>query len=130
MNDEELQGRILEEARMLREAKEVVREAEVKAKDLVDRAAEHAKELLKVAVETSKEKLYIDISRVPLICQSVIQINKDIGEIKEMFTKADGDHEGRIRTLEKTIWKWVGLSMVVPPIVTILVAWIINHFIR
>lgn len=30
-----------------------------------------------------KDKRYIDVSRIPLICQSIVQIGKDIAELKE-----------------------------------------------
>lgn len=32
-----------------------------------------------------KDKRFIDVSRVPLICQSINQIGKDIGEIKDLI---------------------------------------------
>ena len=115
---------------LLENARMVVADAEEKARVLVDGAAKHAQDLLKTAVEASKEKLYIDISRVPLICQSVIQINGHIAELKEMVKAENNDHEGRIRVIEKTVWKWIGLSMILPPIITIIVAWLISVLIH
>ena len=46
-------------------------------------------ELMKTAMEhtfaaedTSDKQRFINVNRVPLICQSIIQINKDMGDLK------------------------------------------------
>jgi septation ring formation regulator EzrA len=43
-----------------------------------------AREVLRVLAEEGKgEKRFIDVSRIPLICQSIVNMGEDIREIKE-----------------------------------------------
>lgn len=72
------------------------------------------------------DQKFINASRIPLICQDVRKIHEDIKEIKEEVMTRNGDHETRLRGIEKNIWKWAGVSMIIPPIVTITIAWIIH----
>ncbi len=64
-------------------SKEVLTEAEKVANELVEKAAFDAQALLQRAADEAKAKFYIDISRIPLICQSIVTISKNIESIHD-----------------------------------------------
>jgi hypothetical protein len=110
-------------------AERLIVEAELEAKRIIDRAKEAAKGVLVVAKNDADNKLYIDMSRIPLICQSIVQIDKNIGNIMEIIKEQYSDHESRIRTLEnsgnksKGLFDGISLSWsVVITIITIAIA--------
>lgn len=39
----------------------------------------------------------------------------------EEFTKIVSDHETRIRTLEKTMWKWIGIASTIGAVASLIV---------
>ena len=61
---------------------------------------------------------FVNVSRVPLICQNINTIYKDIGEIKESVKIKEDDHEQRIRDLEKKGWIATGMAGIIGGIVT------------
>lgn len=77
--------RLLEVAKL--DAVEVVRRATVVALELIDSARIEASKLLERAPPTRGR--FIDVSRVPLICQSIVQISEDIKEIRENMINKD-----------------------------------------
>jgi hypothetical protein len=54
-----------------------------------------------------KDGRYVDVSRVPLICQSIVQIHKDVSEIKDYGSRISNlelsraKQEGSMATLAK-----------------------------
>lgn len=73
-------------------------------------------------LEMSDEKRrYIDISRIPLICFSIVQIGKDISSIRETITANDKDKEMRIRGLENASWKLMGMGILITPVLATIV---------
>jgi hypothetical protein len=102
---------------------------EQKALELKSEAVQIAKELVDTAKETARQMLLntnLDISKIPLICDRIGTIKKDINEIKEIMEKREDDHESRLRAIEKNMWKWIGVLLIIPPIITILIAWLIT----
>ena len=41
-------------------------------------------------------------------------------EFKELIDSKN-DHEGRLRTIEKTVWKWIGISSAVGAVISIVI---------
>lgn len=72
---------IIEQARVI--ADSLVEKARVVALELVEKSRKDAEEI----AEAAKAKMYIDISRIPLICQSVVGIHSEITEIKTLLDK-------------------------------------------
>ena len=61
-------------------------------------------EAIQAAVERAfnagvDNRRFIDVSRIPLICQSIVQIGKDIGEIKDTMHENNETTNGRIENL-------------------------------
>jgi hypothetical protein len=119
-------------------AAQVVAAAVDEAKKMVDRATEVASEIVQKdhAQETKitrivsdalkdvfdvneKTQRFIDVSKIPLICKSIVDIHENIKDIKQALKETDGDHEIRIRVMEKNQWKIAGAIIVGSPIVTI-----------
>ena len=69
---------------------------------------------------------FVNVSRVPLICQDIIQIKNGISELKESIKTKEGDHEDRIRTLERMQYIWTGASGVIGAVGM----WILEHFFK
>lgn len=86
--------------------------------------------LIHVFGENEKSQKFIDVSRIPLICQNINAMHDNIKEIKDNMTKVDGDQEIRLRSIEKNMWKWIGVLMIAPPIITIAIAWIISLIVK
>ena len=61
-----------------KEAEEILQTAKAEALKVLEVAQVKAEKL----VDYHKQGRYIDVSRIPLICQSIVQIGKDIEEIK------------------------------------------------
>ena len=79
------------------------------------------------------ENRYVDVSRIPLICQSIVQIGKDISEIKESINTNDADARERIDGLvtqdqfwpvKTLIYGFVGLMLT--GIMTAIMLWVIR----
>jgi hypothetical protein len=73
---------------------------------------------------------FIDVSRVPLICKSILDIHDNIQDIKDTMKTVDGDYELRLRAIERNMWRWMGALMILPPIVTIGIAYLISIITR
>jgi hypothetical protein len=131
------------------QAAKIVNIATAEAKKLVDTATEaaslsvdkeHAQEykmvniisrgLREVFGENEEAQRFIDVKRIPLICKSILDMHDNIKEIKDNFITIDQDHEARLRSIERNMWKWIGALMIVPPVVTIGIAYIISLFTR
>lgn len=78
--------------------------------------------------ETKDPKMTVLVRRIPILCTNVENMHDMLREIKSIIKESYGDHETRIRTIEKQMWKWLGALLVVPPIVTLVIAWIISMF--
>lgn len=60
----------------------------------------HIEEALRRVFEFGQEnQRFIDVSRVPLICQSIVQINDNVREIKENMVSKD-----RFVLVERTVY--------------------------
>lgn len=70
---------------------------------------------------SDESKRYLDISRIPLICYTIVEIGKKLTEIQSAINKTDDDKEQRIRSLEKNMWKLVGVGIIVAPVVSTIV---------
>lgn len=70
---------------------------------------------------SGEQKRYIDISRIPLICFSIVQIGKDVNEMKNLFKDSDSDKETRLRSLESNMWKGLGIMAIIAPIIATVV---------
>lgn len=88
---------------------------------------EGLKEVFELGNPKESEQMRVLWSRVPILCTHFEQVQQDISSIKVMFKENTSDHETRLRAIEKNVWKWMGLLMVAPPIVTIGIAWMINN---
>lgn len=90
--------------------------------------------LTKVFGEGEKAQKFIDVSRIPLICANLIAMHDNIKDIKEGVGKVNDDHEKRLRYIEKNVWKWIGVlvavSVILTPVMTILVTWILSVLIK
>lgn len=53
--------------------------------------------------------------------QAVYPTRKEFGEFVTGIQKIVGDHETRVRTLEKAMWKWVGTASTIGAVASILV---------
>lgn len=85
----------------------------------------------KAQSEMSDEgKRYLDISRIPLICYSIVEIGKKLTDIQASINKTDDDKENRIRSLEKNMWKLVGIGIIVAPVVSTIVTIFITKTIK
>lgn len=86
--------------------------------------------LVKVFGENEDAQKFIDVSRIPLICQNIHAMHDNIKDIKENMHSNNKDHEMRIRGIEKNQWKVAGAIIVLSPLVTIGIAWIISIITR
>lgn len=59
---------------------------EVTRKEIREAVQEAVQEAFSASVSDGR---YIDVSRIPLICQSIVQIGKDIAEMKENLTSKE-----------------------------------------
>src|SRR3990167_3268237 len=48
---------------------------------------------------------FIDLSRVPLICQSIVDIREDLKEIKQSIKDLDMKNETYVREKDFTFWR-------------------------
>lgn len=102
---------------------------EQEALDIKKQAQLLAFEVLETAKETARQMILstnLDVSRIPLICNKIIAIQEDIDEIKTIIKEEHSDHEIRLRATEKYQWKTIGALLIVPPIVTITIAYVIS----
>lgn len=53
--------------------------------------------------------------------QAVYPTRKEFEEFVQGFQKMVADHETRVRTLEKAMWKWVGTASTIGAVASILV---------
>lgn len=53
---------------------------------------------------------FINVSRIPLICQDIKAIRDSIGRLEKAVKTKEDDHEERIRKVEQTQWKWAGAA--------------------
>ncbi|MDE2102569.1 MAG: hypothetical protein KGL39_35305 [Patescibacteria group bacterium] len=70
---------------------------------------------------------FVNISRVPLICQNITQIYEKLKGIEEGIKAQETDHEIRIRSLERRQWKWMGGAGVIGAILAALWEFIVNQ---
>lgn len=119
-------------ARDAAHAVEVARlaQAEATKKDTTDALSDA---LRQVFGEHENSRRFIDITRIPLICKSIIDIHENLKDIKNdlqnnqynikdikgLVTHNDDDHEARIRVIERNQWKWIGVVAVITPVLTI-----------
>ena len=68
---------------------------------------------------------FVDVSRVPLICQDITTIKNSILKLEESVKVTERDHESRIRLLEKNMWRNAGIASVLGALGT----WILQRFI-
>ena len=127
------------------EASKIIQLASEQAKKIVYRATETAAttvdkknyqeeklgrilsgSLREVFGENEDAKRFVDVSRIPLICKSIFDIHENIKSIREYQEKTDGDHETRLRVIERNMWRWIGVLLIIPPMVTIAIAWVIS----
>ncbi len=76
------------------------------------------------------QQMTVLVRRIPLLCTNVEHMHASIDEMKEIIKDRAIDHETRLRAIEKNMWKWIGVLMIVPPVVTILIAIIISTITR
>ena len=55
---------------------------------------------------------FVNISRIPLICQDIVTIKNSVLEIKDSIKIKQSDHEERIRKLEANMWRNAGIASV------------------
>lgn len=55
-------------------------------------------------------KRFLDTSRIPFICDDIKKIREEMEKVAT--TKTSDDHEGRIRLLEKNMWRNAGIASV------------------
>ena len=104
--------------------------SEQKAFNLKKEAEDIALKLVEHAKETARQMLVgtnLDTSKIPLICEKIKVIQVDIGEIKDHIKDTSKDHEMRIRWIESNIWKWIGVTIILTPIFTIAIAWLLSY---
>lgn len=87
---------------------------------------EGLREVFELGNPKESEEMRVLWSRVPILCTHFEQVQNDITAIKSMFRDNTSDHETRLRAIEKNVWKWMGVLMIAPPIVTIGIAWLIS----
>lgn len=68
---------------------------------------------------------FINVSRIPLICQDILAIKNSLVELKDAIKEKAGDHEARIRKLEQKIWQWSGAA----GILGALAMWVLDKFV-
>lgn len=88
-------------AQIVTDATQVAREVVARATDTAAKLVEAKDErdaritsalagaLREVFGEHEATKRFVDVTRIPLICQSIVSIHTDIGEIKVMMKEAD-----------------------------------------
>lgn len=107
--------------------------AHAEAIQLKAEAATIAKELVEHAKETARQMLLntnLDISKIPLICERIGVIKDDISGIKDAMNTQSGDHEGRLRSVERNQWKMAGVVVVLTPLITMGLAALLGYFIK
>lgn len=82
--------------------------------------------LRQVFGENEKTQRFVDVSRIPLICKSIVDMHENIKDIKGSINTTNTDHEARIRIIERNQWKWIGVVTVLTPILTIALAAFLN----
>ena len=122
----------IHKAKNAQQAIELAREEQI-ARTVAETAARTKDALLEGLREVfgdsdskSPEEMKVLVHRIPILCTNFAQVQKDIGEIKVVIKENNGDHEIRIRSIEKNMWKWMGVLLIIPPIVTIGIAFFIN----
>lgn len=113
-------------------AAQVVKDAAVVAQAVVNKATETAAELAtikeekdermthvladalrEVFGENEKSQRFIDVSRIPLICQSIISIHSDIKDIKEIIKDSDARHvnQDQFTPVKLIVYGFAGLVL-------------------
>ncbi len=126
-------------------ANAIVSEAESVAKNLIDTAARTASRMTEV---NSEEKMtrtlanalrevfgenqasgrFIDISRIPLICQSINGIHESMKEMKQMMRETDNNHvtQEQFRPIKTIVYSGVG-TILLAALAAVLSLIFINH---
>lgn len=84
------------------------------------------KEVFGESDSENPQQMKVLVRRIPILCTNVEQIHTDIKDIKVLIKEGSADKEERLRAIERNMWKWIGVLLVFPPIVTLLVALLIN----
>lgn len=72
-------------------------------------------------VKVTQQKLHADVISKLNEMQSQYPTRVEFEEFIEGFQKITADHENRVRTLEKSMWKWTGIASAVGVVASILV---------
>lgn len=130
---EEASREAVHKAKSAQQAIEFAREAQMA--QMVTETAQKTKDALLEGLKQvfgdtsdsdSPNQMKILVRRIPILCTHFEKVQQDIGDIKLMVKDNSSDHETRLRVIEKNMWKWIGILMIVPPFVTIGIAWLIS----
>lgn len=88
LHAEEVAKNLLEKATTT--AQQISEEQEERAEARVTRALAEA--LRRIFGENEKSGRFIDVTRIPLICQSIVDMHGSIEEMKQLLKEFDGSH--------------------------------------
>ena len=114
-------------------AADVVSQAATEAVNVVSRAVDVAKEVVQTAANTADERTtatlaaalrevfgenrdarrFVDITRIPLICQSIVGIHSELKDLKQMVKETDGKHISREEfwPVKTIVYSGVGITL-------------------